>query len=85
MKTSSAPSRKTPWGRAVSALMLALCLAACQSAPTAPTPADASRVEVADNVFNGTFADMAANDARHVNIVGGGGGASFQINGLRTK
>jgi hypothetical protein len=70
-KTSSDSSGKTPWARAVPALILALCLTAF---PSAPTWADA---EVPDGVFNdtitGTITGMAVADARRVENPGGGG------------
>jgi hypothetical protein len=75
MRTLPSPSKKTPWGRIIRVLMLALWL----SAP-ARTQAD---TEVPDGVFNDTFPGMAAADARRAENPGGGG--RFTINGLHTK
>jgi hypothetical protein len=69
MRTLPGPSKKTPWGRAVSVLMLALCLTA-----PALTLADAA---VPDGVFYdtipGTITGMAVADARRAENPGGGG------------
>jgi hypothetical protein len=71
MKTSSDLSRKTFWGHAVSAPILALCF-------SAPTLADA---EVWDSAFNGTI--TAVNGAVRAEVLPGGGG--WKINDSRTK
>jgi hypothetical protein len=80
VKMSSAPSRETAWERAVSVLLLTLCL-------VAPTRAadDATSVEIPADRLYGTVTDARTPGAAYAEVMRGGGGILFSINSFRVK